>query len=475
MELVIGLEIHAQLKSKHKLFCSCPVRFGAPPNSLICPICTGQPGALPVLHAEPIRLAWLAGMALQCNLQETFHFARKHYMYADLPKGYQITQGKHPIGWGGMVEVELPDRSRKHVGLQRIHIEEDAGQLIHVLEEGVSQVDFNRCGVSLLEIVTKPVLHSAEEAVAFLRGLREILLFLDVCDGNMQEGSLRCDVNLSLRPDPVSPLGVRTEIKNMNSFRFMADAIRYETERHRRCLEAGELLVPETRLWDVSAQKTRVMRRKETAEDYRYMPEPDLPPINVSKEALHHEAGPMPELPLARRDRWLKQGVSFQDAQTLCGSKDLADYFDECMGIAPSAKIASHWIVGEFLRILNKQGSSVQDCLFLPLEFGCLLSELKRGLIVREQAKAILQYGIEMGASYQRAKEQLGIGKVASEDAVKSAIAEVLTDNSSVVKRYQQGETKVLGFLMGKLREATDGKASMKEAGKLLREALESE
>ena len=380
-EVVIGLEVHAQLLTQSKIFCGCPTQFGAPPNTQVCPVCLGMPGVLPVLNQKVVEFGLKLALATHCQIAAYSRFARKNYFYPDLPKGYQISQYELPLAEHGYVDIEV-DGAHKRIGLTRIHMEEDAGKLIHDEQLPVSYVDLNRTGVPLLEIVSEPDLRTPEEAAAYLKALRNILLYLEICDGNMEEGSLRCDANISLRPRGSTTLGVKTELKNMNSFRNVQRALEYEIRRQRSLLEAGQDIIQETRLWDANKGKTYSMRGKEEAHDYRYFPDPDLVPLVISPEWIETVRATLPELPDAKKARFISQyDLPDYDAGVLTAEKALADYFEDCVRFFPQPKKVSNWIMSELMRELKKEDQGVETCPVSPQALARLLALVEEGTI----------------------------------------------------------------------------------------------
>jgi aspartyl-tRNA(Asn)/glutamyl-tRNA(Gln) amidotransferase subunit B len=380
-EVVIGLEVHAQLRTRSKMFCACGTQFGLPPNSQTCPICLGMPGTLPVVNKAAVEMAVRAGLALRCRIRAENRFARKNYFYPDLPKGYQISQYEAPICEDGSIEVAVGTGS-KTIRIRRAHLEEDAGKNVHETGAAGSRVDLNRAGTPLLEIVTEPDMRSADEVVAYLRMLRDILMYLDVCDGNMEEGSLRCEPNLSLRPAGQPAFGTKVELKNINSFRFVKEAMEYEIKRQTRVLDEGGKIVQETRLWDPDKGETATMRSKEEAHDYRYFPDPDLVPLRLQAEWIEALRQDLPELPAARQRRFVSDyGLPDYDAGVLTASRALADYFEACVKLVPQPKTVSNWVMGELLRELNQAGLSAAESPVPPERLASLLQLVEQGRI----------------------------------------------------------------------------------------------
>jgi aspartyl-tRNA(Asn)/glutamyl-tRNA(Gln) amidotransferase subunit B len=395
-EAVIGLEVHAQLLTNSKIFCGCATAFGAPPNTQVCEICLGMPGSLPVLNKKAVEFALKMALATNCRINPQSVFARKNYFYPDLPKGYQISQYEQPLAEHGFLKIRVNGSDRR-IGITRIHMEEDAGKLIHSETRPVSFVDFNRTGVPLIEIVSEPDLRTPEEAVEYLKGLRNILLYLEICDGNMEEGSFRCDANISLRPAGAQEFGVKVELKNMNSFRFVKAALEYEIKRQRANLSAGKGIVQETRLWDTAANQTVSMRGKEEAHDYRYFPDPDLVPVRVDDDWLESLDRALPELPEARRVRFQSDyGLPEYDAEVLTADKALADYFEACLKEFPEPKTVSNWIMVEVMRELKKEAAGLASFRVRPPALGRLLDMVQRGVISASIAKNVF---VDMAAT----------------------------------------------------------------------------
>ncbi|MGE3539017.1 MAG: Asp-tRNA(Asn)/Glu-tRNA(Gln) amidotransferase subunit GatB [Candidatus Tectimicrobiota bacterium] len=474
-ESVIGLEVHAQLLTRAKLFCSCSTTFQADPNEQTCPVCLGMPGVLPVLNRQAVELALRTGLAMQGRLATRSRFARKNYFYPDLPKGYQISQYEEPIIDGGGLAIEVEGRST-YVRLIRIHLEEDAGKSIHgenLADATKSYVDLNRTGVPLLEIVSAPDLHSAEEARVYLQKLKTLLEYIEVCDGNMEEGSFRCDANVSLRPRGTQELGTRTEIKNLNSFRNVQRAIEYEIARQMDVLESGGRVVQETRLFDAQKGVTQPMRSKEEAHDYRYFPDPDLVPMQLDQAWIDRVREALPELPEARRQRLIAQhGLPAYDAEVLTSSRALAEYYEAAVQAYPQPKLVSNWVMGEVMRELHRHHHTPQQAPVTPEHLADLLRLLDEGVLSGKIAKTVFEEMYRTGKPARVIVEEQGLVQVSDSAALEAVIAQVLQANPGQVEEYRAGKHKVLGFLVGQTMKATQGKANPAVVNELLRNAL---
>jgi len=474
-EAVIGLEVHAQLLTNSKIFCSCSTKFGAPPNTHVCPICMGMPGVLPVLNKKVLEYALKMALATHCKIAPYSVFARKNYFYPDLPKGYQISQYEFPLAEDGYIEIEV-DGKKKRIGITRIHMEEDAGKLIHDPYRPLSYVDFNRTGVPLIEIVSKPDIRTPEEAVAYLKMLRSILRYLEICDGNMEEGSLRCDANISLRPLGSSEFGVKTELKNMNSFRHVERALSYEIERQKSILESGGRIVQETRLWDEAKGITRSMRGKEEAHDYRYFPDPDLVPIVIDKDWIEEIKRGLPELPSEKKRRFISQyNLPPYDAEVLTSSKPLSEYFEETLKEYNRPKVVSNWIMSELLRQLNKDKKEVTECLIRPKDLAGLLKMIEDGTISGKIAKSVFEEMYMTGKTAKEIVKEKGLVQITDETALRGMAKRILDKYPNQVKEYKGGKKKLLGFFIGQIMKETKGKANPQLVNKIFKELLDEE
>jgi aspartyl-tRNA(Asn)/glutamyl-tRNA(Gln) amidotransferase subunit B len=474
-EPVIGLEVHAQLLTKSKIFCPCSTAFGGDPNTHTCPVCTGQPGSLPVLNRKVVEYTIRAALATHCRIAPYSLFARKNYFYPDLPKGYQISQYELPLSSGGQVDIQI-NGAKKRIGIIRIHMEEDAGKLVHDLssERGAhSYVDFNRTGVPLIEIVSAPDMGSPEEAAAYLRKLRAVLMFLDICDGNMEEGSFRCDANISLRPKGQKTLGVKTELKNMNSFRNVQRALDYEIRRQTALLDQGERIVQETRLWDAARGVTSSMRGKEEAHDYRYFPDPDLVPIVVDPEWVKVIQESLPELPERKKERFIREyGIPEYDAEVLTSSKSLANYYESCLQIYSKPKIVSNWIMSELLRELKRDEREIEECPVPAQNLGQMLKLIDEGLISGKIAKSVFEEMYRTGKEAAAIVKEKGWVQVTDSSAIEKTVEAVLAKNPKEVEEYKKGKEKVFGFFVGQVMKATQGKANPQMVNELLKKML---
>ncbi len=460
-EAVIGLEVHARLLTRSKIFCGCPTSFGAPPNTQVCPVCLGYPGALPVLNRSVVELAIRAALATECTIHERSIFARKNYFYPDLPKGYQISQFEQPLATGG------------HVGgvhIRRIHLEEDAGKLIHATD--ASLVDLNRAGVPLIEIVSEPDIHSAAEADAYLTRLRQILMYGSICDGNMEEGSLRWDANISVRRLG-QPLATRTEVKNLNSFRFLRNAIEFEIQRQIALLESGGRVAQETRLFDPGSGETRVMRSKEEAHDYRYFPEPDLFTLQIDRPWIEDVARGLPEMPQARVDRYKQLGLAAADAEALVATRQLSDYFEAVAAVANS-KGAANWVRNEVLGVLNEQKIEFHQFRVTPSMLARLIALIESGAIGGKAAKEVFVEMTTTGDAPEAIVERRGLAQIADPAVIRDAARRVIEHHPTQVAQYRGGKAQVFGFLVGQLMKETRGKAKAELANEILREMLNS-
>lgn len=474
-EAMIGLEIHVQLQTESKIFCRCSAQYGGEPNTRVCPVCLGLPGALPVLNRRAVEYALRLALALHCDVARHSIFARKHYFYPDLPKGYQISQYDQPLGRNGFVEIEVADRARRF-RIERLHLEEDAGKSIHAeafVAEHETLVDLNRCGVPLIEIVTGPELHSAAEAAALLRHLRRTVRYLGICDGNMAEGSLRCDANISIRRSDDEGLGVKTELKNMNSIRGVESAIEFEVERQVSVLERGEQVTQQTLLWDDVRRRAMPMRSKEGAEDYRYFPEPNLTPLQIDADWLAEVRDALPELPAARRNRLIAEyALPRPDAELLAETRELADYFEALAAASGDAALASNWMLSEVFRVLKDRQIAITAFEVRPAELADLLRRIRKGELSHKMAKAVFD---EMVRSGQRAGEIVnakGLIQISDENRTAEFVTQVLQQHPAEVRKYLAGKTEVFKFLIGQVMKRSGGRANPEVVHRLLRTEL---
>jgi aspartyl-tRNA(Asn)/glutamyl-tRNA(Gln) amidotransferase subunit B len=475
-ESVIGLEVHAQLLTESKIFCGCSTRFGQAPNYSTCPVCAGFPGVLPVLNKKVVEFALRAGLAMHCKVAQHSRLARKNYFYPDLPKGYQISQYELPICTNGYIDITL-DRTMKRVRLTRIHMEEDAGKNIHDLLDGSSLVDLNRAGVPLLEIVSEPDIRSAAEAGSYLRALRTMLQYLEICDGNMEEGSFRCDANISVRLPGTKALGTKVEIKNLNSFKGIEKALQYETERQIETLSEGGTLVQETRLWDENHEQTRSMRSKESAYDYRYFPEPDLLPLNLDEKWIQQIRTALPELPDVRRMRFMSQyGLPAYDAELLTSRRDVASYFEAAISTYPNAKGISNWIIGDLFRLIKERKLDEQlridDWPVQATHLAQLVQLIDQGTISGKIAKIVFDAVIDTNQSPQTIIKQKGLEQVSDVASIETLIDQVLASYPKQIADYRSGNEKIFGFLVGQVMKLSRGRANPQKVNEILKAKL---
>ncbi len=482
-EAIIGLETHCQLNTKSKIFCDCSTNFDSPPNTNVCPVCLGYPGVLPVLNEEVLASAVKLGLALNAQIAPYSKFDRKQYFYPDLPKNYQISQFDLPIVEHGSLEIELVDKktkevTRKTIGITRLHMEEDAGKLVHAGSDRLagsthSLVDFNRTGVPLLEIVSEPDIRTGQEAAEYAQELRRLVRYLGISDGNMQEGSLRCDVNISVRPVGQKEFGTKVEIKNMNSFSAIQKAIEYEIERQIEAVENGDPIYQETRLWDESNQSTISMRKKEGSSDYRYFPEPDLPPIEVSEERLNGWKEQLPELPAQKRERYEETlGLSAYDARVLTDDREVAEYYETAVNTGADAKLVANWVTQDIAAYLNNNKLSITEIALKPDSLGELVQLIKKGTISGKIAKEILPELLEKGGSPKEIVESKGMTQISDPAEIEKVIKALMEANPSEVEKYRGGKKKLKGFFVGQVMKETGGRADPKLTNQLAEKLL---
>jgi aspartyl-tRNA(Asn)/glutamyl-tRNA(Gln) amidotransferase subunit B len=471
-ETVIGLEVHAQLLTDTKIFCGCSTKFGGAPNSHTCPVCLGMPGVLPVLNKKVVEFAMKMSLATNCVINKSCSFARKNYFYPDLPKGYQISQFAYPLSEHGYIFLDV-DGAQKKIGLTRIHMEEDAGKLMHDEHNPVSYVDLNRAGVPLIEIVSEPDMRSPAEAADYLKRLHEILVYLEICDGNMEEGSFRCDANVSLRPKGQKEFGTRAELKNMNSFRNVQRALEYEIKRQQYLLESGEKVVQETRLWDDASGTSISMRSKEEAHDYRYFPDPDLVPILVDDAWVEKIRRELPELPLAKRERFIKDySIPEYDAGVLTADKALAQYYEEVVKLCGKPKQASNWVMGDVLRLLNEEKLDIRKCPITAKALADMIKLIEAGTISGKMAKDIIPDMYKTGLSPQKIIEEKGLVQITDEGELIKTLTAIIEANPGQVADYRGGKEKLFGFFVGQTMKVTQGKANPQLVNDLLKKML---
>ncbi len=478
-EPVIGLEVHAQLRTKTKAFCGCATTFGVEPNTNVCPVCLGMPGTLPVLNASVVEFAIRMGLATNCTITNRSIFARKNYFYPDLPKGYQISQYEHPLCTSGHVDIDLEDGTRKRIGITRIHMEEDAGKSIHDLGPETF-VDVNRCGVPLIEIVSEPDIRSPREAYWYVWKIRQLVTYLGICDGNMEEGSLRCDANVSVRKKGETKFGTKTEVKNMNSFRFVERALEYEINRQIQVLEEGGKVVQETRLWDANQNVAHPMRSKEAAHDYRYFPDPDLVPVIVTEDWIARSGKRLPEHPTARRDRFVAElGLPRYDADVLTTEKEIADYFEQTLasfgdGGRDRAKVASNWVMTDVLRVVGETKTNVAEFPVSPVRLAAMIKLIETGAISTTIAKQVFEIMLTSADEPQKIIEARGLAQVSDTGVIEEAVGRVLESNKVQVEKFLAGNEKVFGFFVGETMKLTKGKANPRIVNETLIAKLKS-
>lgn len=477
-EPVIGLEVHAQLLTKSKIFCGCSTAFGEEPNTLVCPVCTGQPGSLPVLNRKAVEYAIKLGLATNCRIAPYSLFARKNYFYPDLPKGYQISMYEYPLAVDGYIEINV-NGERKCIRIIRIHMEEDAGKLKHgetTETEAYSYVDFNRTGVPLLEIVSGPDIRSPQEAGEYLRKLRSILQYLEISTGNMEEGSFRCDANVSVRPKGQKEFGIRTELKNMNSFKHVEKALEYEIKRQISILEDGGEIIQETRLWDVNQGITVSMRGKEEAHDYRYFPDPDLVPLRIDEGWIEEIRRSLPELPDKKKERFIKSyGLPEYDADILTTTKAMANYFEECVKLFPEPKTVSNWIMGDLLRELKRDDREIDQCPVTPKHLAGMLKMIRDGTISGKIAKDVFEEMYRTGDMPEKIVKEKGLIQILDVGEIENVIEKVIEAFPKQVEDYRKGKEKIFGFLVGEVMKQTRGKANPQLVNELLKKKLKRE
>ena len=474
-EIVIGLEVHSELKTKSKIFCGCSTQFGSEQNTNVCPVCLGLPGVLPVINEKVVEFAIMAGLALNCEIASFSKFDRKNYYYPDLPKNYQTSQYDLPIAQNGYLEIEVNGET-KRIGITRVHMEEDAGKLVHsgsIATSDTSLVDYNRTGVPLIEIVSEPDIRSAEEARAYLEKLKAILQYLDVSDCKMEEGSLRCDANISLRPRGSEKLGTKSEIKNLNSFRAVQRGLEYEAARHEEILDEGGKIIQETRSWDEANSVTVSLRSKEQAHDYRYFPEPDLVPIVIEQDQIEKIRTALPELPDARKARLMKDcGLSDYDAGAITSSKAMADYYDHVIAHKAEAKAAANWLMGEVSKHLNTANLGMEECPVTPVHLAGLIGLIEKGTISNKIAKTVFEEMWTSGKDAETIVKEKGLVQITDEGAIVAIVEAVLAANPQSVADFKAGKDRALGFLVGQIMKQTKGRANPELVNKLLRERM---
>jgi len=471
-ETIIGLEVHAQLLTDTKIFCNCSTKFGAAPNSHTCPVCLGMPGVLPVLNKKVVEYAMKMALATNCQINRSCEFARKNYFYPDLPKGYQISQYAYPLAEHGYVILDINGKQKK-IGITRIHMEEDAGKLVHDEHNPVSYVDLNRTGVPLIEIVSEPDIRSPEEAADYLKRLHEILVYLEICDGNMEEGSFRCDANVSIRPKGQKEYGTRTELKNMNSFRNVQRALEYEIKRQQYLVENGGTVIQETRLWDDAQGATNSMRSKEEAHDYRYFPDPDLVLIVVDETWVNKIKDELPELPLAKRQRFVNEyQIPAYDAGVLTANKALAQYYEEVVNLCNKPKAASNWIMGDVMRFLNEDKLDIRQCPIKAESLADMIKLIDEGTISGKMAKEVVENMYKTGKPPQDIIKEKGLVQITDEGELVKTITAIIEKNQAQVVEYRGGKEKVFGFFVGQVMKATKGKANPQLVNELLKKML---
>lgn len=470
-ETVIGLEVHAELSTNTKIYCSCSTEFGGQPNTHVCPICLGLPGSLPQLNKKVVEYGVKAGLALNCKIHNISRMDRKNYFYPDNPKNYQITQDELPLCYEGYIEIELQNGEKKKIGVERIHIEEDAGKLLHTAAGTL--IDYNRAGVPLIEIVSKPDLRSPEEATLYLQKLKSILSSIGVSDVKMEEGSLRCDGNISIRPEGSLEFGVKSEIKNMNSFKALEKALNYEYERQCKAIESGEKLFVETRRWDDAKGETIVMRNKEQANDYRYFPEGDLVTLNVSDKWIEEIRSTIPELPHEKAERFVKEfEIPKYDASVLTLSMALADFFEASAKLSGDAKSASNWLMGDISRLMNEKNVDPENLKFTPEALSQLIKLINSGTISNNIGKKVIEEMFDTGKNPNTIVEEKGLVQNNDEGAIREAVVKVLQNNPKAVEDFKSGKTRIVGFVVGLVMKETRGKANPQIANKLVEEEL---